>query len=92
MPPRTGAGANRVTRAADGVYRGDTVADQFYGGRYGEQALTDRAIAETEGLFATYGGKPIQALFMANCGGHTTDVAHVFGGDAPYLRAVSYDG
>ncbi len=86
---RTYAVANRGKRAADGFDMGDTVADQVYGGRDGEQSLTDRAIQETEGLFATYGGKPIQALFMANCGGHTTDVAHVFGGDAPYLRAVS---
>lgn len=85
---RTYAVANRGKRSADGFDMGDTVADQVYGGRDGEQPLTDRAILETEGLFATYGGKPIQALFMANCGGHTTDVAHVFGGDAPYLRAV----
>ncbi|HJW43620.1 MAG TPA: SpoIID/LytB domain-containing protein [Geothrix sp.] len=86
---RTYAVANRGKRAADGFDMGDTVADQVYGGRDGEQNLTDRAILETEGLFATYGGKPIQALFMANCGGHTTDVSHVFGGDAPYLKAVS---
>jgi len=85
---RTYAVANRGKRAADGFDMGDTVADQVYGGRDGEQPLTDRAILETEGLFATYGAKPIQALFMANCGGHTTDVAHVFGGEAPYLRAV----
>ncbi|WP_052572062.1 SpoIID/LytB domain-containing protein [Geothrix fermentans] len=86
---RTYAVANRGKRAADGFDMGDTVADQVYGGRDGEQSLTDRAIQETEGLFATYGGKPIQALFMANCGGHTVDVAHVFGGDAPYLRAAT---
>jgi len=86
---RTYAVANRNKRAADGFDMGDTVADQVYGGRDGEQPLTDRAIQETEGLFATHRGKPIQALFMANCGGHTTDVSQVFGGDAPYLRAVS---
>ncbi|MBI1751323.1 MAG: SpoIID/LytB domain-containing protein [Acidobacteria bacterium] len=86
---RTYAVANRGKRAADGFDMGDTVADQVYGGRDGEQSLTDRAVQETEGLFATYGGKPIQALFMANCGGHTTDVGQVFGGQAPYLRAVS---
>jgi stage II sporulation protein D len=86
---RTYAVANRGKRAADGFDMGDTVADQVYGGRDGEQSLTDRAVQETQGLFAIYGGKPIQALFMANCGGHTTDVAHVFGGDAPYLRAVT---
>ena len=86
---RTYAVANRGKRAADGFDMGDTVADQVYGGRDGEQLITDRAIQETEGLFATHRGKPIQALFMANCGGHTTDVAQVFGGDAPYLRAAS---
>ena len=85
---RTYAVANRGKRATDGFDMGDTVADQVYGGRDGEQSLTDRAIQETEGLFATYDGKPILALFMADCGGHTTDVADVFGGDAPYLRAV----
>jgi stage II sporulation protein D len=85
---RTYAVANRGKRAPDGFDMGDTVADQVYGGRDGEQPLTDRAIQETDGLFATYGGKPILALFMANCGGHTTDVSQVFGGDAPYLRAV----
>ncbi|WP_243295842.1 SpoIID/LytB domain-containing protein [Geothrix mesophila] len=86
---RTYAVANRGKRAADGFDMGDTVADQVYGGRDGEQALTDRAIQETEGLFATYGGKPILALFMANCGGHTVDVSQVFGGDAPYLKAAT---
>lgn len=86
---RTYAVANRGKRSADGFDMSDTVADQVYGGRDGEQSLTDRAILETEGLFATYGGKPIQALFMANCGGHTVDVAHVFGGDAPYLKAAT---
>lgn len=86
---RTYAVANRGKRAADGFDMSDTVADQVYGGRDGEQALTDRAIQETEGLFATYGGKPILALFMANCGGHTVDVSQVFGGDAPYLKAAT---
>ena len=85
---RTYAVANRGKRAAEGFDMSDTIADQVYGGRDGEQSLTDRAILETEGLFATHRGKPIQALFMANCGGHTTDVAQVFGGDAPYLKAA----
>jgi len=85
---RTYAVANRGKRGADGFDVSDTIADQVYGGRDGEQSLTDRAVQETTGIFATYGGKPIQALFMADCGGHTTDVAQVFGGNAPYLQAV----
>lgn len=87
---RTYAVANRGKRAKDGFDLLDTVADQVYGGRDGEQSLTDRAIEETRGLVATYGGKPIQALFMANSGGHTVDNRFVFGGGAtPYLKPAT---
>ena len=85
---RTYAIANLGKHAKDGFDLTDTVADQVYGGRDAEQALTDRAVQETTGVIATYGGKPILALFMANCGGHTVDVSQVFGGDAPYLKGV----
>lgn len=87
---RTYAVANRGKRAAEGFDLLDTVADQVYGGRDGEQSLTDRAIEETRGLIATHGGRPIQALFMANSGGHTVDNRFVFGGGAtPYLKPAS---
>ncbi|HJU83191.1 MAG TPA: SpoIID/LytB domain-containing protein [Holophagaceae bacterium] len=86
---RTYAVANLGKRGAEGFDLVDTVSDQVYGGRDGEQTLTDTAVKETEGLVATYKGRPIQALFMADCGGHTIDVSWVFGGEAPYLRAAS---
>jgi stage II sporulation protein D len=86
---RTYAYKNRNKRAKDGFDLLDTVADQVYGGRDGEQALTDRAIRETTGLIATYGGQPIQALFMANGGGATVDNTFVFGDGHPYLKGVS---
>jgi len=86
---RTYAFTNRGKRAKDGFDMTDTVADQVYGGRDGEQPLTDRAVAETAGLIATYGGKPIQALFMANAGGATVDNTFVFGNGHPYLKGVS---
>lgn len=86
---RTYAYANRGKRAKDGFDLLDTVSDQVYGGRDGEQALTDRAVLETAGLIATYGGRPIQALFMANAGGATVDNSFVFGDGHPYLQGVS---
>ncbi len=86
---RTYAVANRGKRGGEGFDLVDTVADQVYGGRDGEQALTDRAIAETEGLVATYNGKPIQALFQATAGGATLDNRYVFGGDQGYLKGAS---
>lgn len=86
---RTYAVANRGKREKEGFDLVDTVSDQVYGGRDGEQNLTDRAIEETKGLVATYGGKPIQALFMADSGGHTVDNTFVFGGAFPYLKGAS---
>lgn len=86
---RTYAVANRGKRGGEGFDLVDTVADQVYGGRDGEQSLTDRAIAETEGLVATFNGRPIQALFMASAGGATIDNRFVFGGDQGYLKGVS---
>jgi len=87
---RTYAVANRGKRAKEGFDLVDTVADQVYGGRDGEQSLTDRAIEETRGLVAMYGGQPIQALFMANSGGATVDNRYVFGGGAtPYLQPAT---
>lgn len=86
---RTYAVANRGKREQEGFDLVDTVADQVYGGRDGEQSLTDRAVEETKGLVATYGGRPIQALFMASSGGHTVDNTYVFGGGYPYLKGVS---
>lgn len=86
---RTYAYANRGKRAKEGFDLLDTPLDQVYGGRDGEQPLSDRAIAETNGLVATFEGKPIQALFQANSGGETIDNSFVFGGHAPYLKAAS---
>jgi stage II sporulation protein D len=86
---RTYACANLGKRAREGFDLVDTVADQVYGGRDGEQPLADRAVQETAGLIATYNGKPIQALFMANSGGATVDNHYVFGDAYPYLKGVS---
>jgi stage II sporulation protein D len=85
---RTYAVANRGKREKDGFDLVDTVADQVYGGRDGEQNLTDKAVEDTKGLVATYAGKPIQALFMADSGGHTIDNTFVFGGNFPYLKGA----
>jgi len=86
---RTYAYANLGKRSASGFDLLDTPLDQVYGGKDGEQSLTDRAVEETEGLVATSNGKPIQALFMATGGGATVDNTHVFGSPLPYLKSVS---
>ncbi|MCL1893423.1 MAG: SpoIID/LytB domain-containing protein [Holophagaceae bacterium] len=86
---RTYAYANLGKRSKDGFDLLDTPLDQVYGGKDGEQSLTDRAVEETRGLIATLNGRPIQALFMATGGGATVDNTYVFGGAFSYLKGVS---
>lgn len=51
---------------------------------------SDAAIQATAGIVARYGPDTINALFSANCGGHTLDNEAVFdGAPVPYLRGVS---
>ena len=48
-----------------------------------------RAVSATRGQVLTFQGRVIQALFHADCGGHTASAASVWGGtDAPYLASV----
>jgi stage II sporulation protein D len=84
---RTYAVSNRGQFRAAGFDLLPTVRSQVYGGRSTEHALTDRAVAETRGVVATYAGRPINALYTSTCGGHTEDAEKIFGGDpVPYLR------
>lgn len=50
------------------------------------------AVEATAGIIALYGGEPIEALFHSSSGGMTENASDVFGGDTPYLLAVSSPG
>lgn len=65
------------------VYR----RDQWRQSRWA-QAISDAA-ARSRGLVLTWQGLPIEAVYHAHCGGHTSAATDVWrGGSAPYLRAV----
>lgn len=50
-------------------------------------SAAQRAARETAGQVLFYENRPAQALFHADCGGHTADAHEVWGGDAvSYLR------
>jgi stage II sporulation protein D len=56
-------------------------------------AASLEAVERTSGLILTFDRQPIQALFHADCGGHTSTAAAVWGGsDRPYLVARPDDG
>lgn len=53
------------------------------------QMVARAASVETHGVIITYEGRPIQALFHSDCGGHTSNAGIVWGGPTPpYLLAV----
>jgi stage II sporulation protein D len=89
---RTYAAANLGRHAAEGYDLCDTTHCQVYRAAASGEGPSDaaaRAVKATRGTILTYQGRVIQALFHADCGGHTASAADVWGGtDAPYLQAV----
>ena len=53
-------------------------------------AVAREAAQSTRDLLILHQGQPIQAVYHADCGGHTSDASAVWGGiGAPYLRGVA---
>lgn len=87
---RTYALRNRGQFQARGYDICATPACQVYRGRGTESPLSDRAVAETRGVVATYRSGMINALYTSTCGGHTENGAAIFEGeDTPYLHGVA---
>ena len=75
--------------ASDGFDLLPTVQDQVYTGVDGERPVSDRAIAETYGVVATYDGKPIRANYFSTCGGRTAAIEEVWPNEPlAYLKSV----
>jgi len=62
---------------------------QTYLGISGESDTTKRAAAETQDQVIKYNGKTIEALYSSSNGGSSAYSKYVWGGDLPYLVAVS---
>lgn len=86
--------ANRPQNAYTNYDICDSTACQVYYGANSENPLSDRAVEETEGIFALYDKKPILALYSSTSGGITEDYDCVYGnqgsfsGQKPYLKSV----
>ena len=86
---RTYAVAHLGDHADEGYDLCATPACQAYAGVAAEHRLTDRAVADTAGLVATWQGAPIDAMYSSTCGGHTEDAGLLFPDRAqPYLVGV----
>lgn len=87
---RTYALRNRGQYQSKGYDICATPTCQVYRGKGTENALSDRAVAETRGVVASYRGGLINALYTSTCGGHTEQGSNIFEGeDTPYLKGVA---
>lgn len=92
---RTYAVSNRGRHAADGFDLCSTTHCQLYEparlttSRWAETAR--EAVSRTSGEMLWFGEAPARAVFHADCGGHTSDAAAVWGGLAPSYLAGSRD-
>ncbi len=66
----------------------DTVESQVYAGINAEDPLTTQAVDATRGLILSSQGRPINAVYHADSGGHTEDSEYVWGRFYPYLRGI----
>jgi len=90
---RTYALANRGRHAQEGFDLCSTTHCQIYSPPEQQPVAVARlvtaAVEQTRGLTITDGHVPIQALFHADCGGHTSSATIIWGGPAPpYLSGV----
>lgn len=87
---RTYAIANLNKHSAQGFDVCSTIHCQVYGGANVEAISSNKAILETQCKILSYNGKFAQAVFHANCGGHTEDPKYVWNwkDTPPYLKGV----
>ncbi len=81
---RTYALRNRGQFMAEGYDLLPTTRSQVYKGLTSENTLSSRAVDETRGIVATYGGEAINAFYTSTCGGRTEDAANIFNDPLPY--------
>ena len=90
---RTYALSNRQRHGDDGFDLCSTTHCQVYRPLRGWPEhlvrLSEEAVRSTSGTVVVYGGTPINAVFHADCGGHTSDAGTVWRGSNPtYLRGL----
>lgn len=61
---------------------------QVYRGTNLSTEASDRAVDETAGIYITYDGEPISAMFSSSHGGGSEDSENITGSVTPYLRGV----
>ena len=69
----------------------DSAHCQAYNENYVKNSKIEKAVKDTKGEVATYGGVPIRAVFHSASCGFTENSKDVWGGELPYLKSVESD-
>ena len=88
MCARTYAVANLGKHRADGFDLCASTDCQAYRGTGSANANTDAAVEQTSGMYITYNGSPINAVYCSSNGGATEDCENIWTQPLGYLRAV----
>lgn len=89
---RSYAVANLGKNGSKGYDLKDNTLDQAYGGASAEKHTTNKAVAETKGIVATYNKKVISAYYCSSAGGQTKNSSEVWTKNLPYIKPVeSFD-
>ena len=68
-------------------------AKKRWGDKYDEYSKKlEKAVGDVKNLAVTYNGEPITAVYHAISSGKTEDSRDIWGGELPYLKAVSSPG
>lgn len=85
---RTYAVANLGKHSKDGFDLCASTDCQAYRGTGSANASTDAAVEQTAGMYVTYEGEPINAVYCSSNGGATEDSENIWSLPLGYLRAV----
>lgn len=66
----------------------NTTDCQAYSGLSRATEMSDRAVDEVYGIYATYNGEVAQTYYHSSSGGYTEDAYNIWGSEVPYLKAV----
>ncbi len=91
---QTSSGRVLTATTADQVYKTNNQLKSMWGNSFDKYYnKVKNAVSATKGVYMTYNGKYIDALYFSTSNGKTEDAVYVWGNSIPYLKPVdsSYD-
>lgn len=86
---RISTGAILTATTSDQVYKTEAQLKQLWGSSFNTYyTKVKNAVSATQGMYMTYNGSYIDALYFSTSNGKTEDAKYVWGSSHPYLKPV----